>query len=163
MSDGRKIFGVWTAIVTAMIFFAVAQAAGLVTLAAKPLLWANYVVGGLIFGAGTVLAGGCISGCLYKAAGGNLNSIVALLTIPSGIAFVEHGPLSKLNATMKSVKSVASDGGPVTLPSLTGMPFWAWAVILSVGTLIDRRPLSSPGARPGRSAAAPIRDSKAPG
>ncbi len=34
------------------------QAAGLVTLAPKPLLWANAILGGLIFGAGTVLAGG---------------------------------------------------------------------------------------------------------
>ena len=120
MRDGRKAVGLWTAIVTAMVFFAAAHAVGWVTLAPKPLLWASHILGGLIFGAGTVLAGGCISGCLYKAAGGNLNSIVALLTIPSGIAFVEHGPLSKLNGALKSVKSVAADGGPVTLPSLTG-------------------------------------------
>ena len=47
MRDGRKAFGIWTAIVTAMLLFAVMQAAGLVTLAPKPLLWANAVVGGL--------------------------------------------------------------------------------------------------------------------
>ncbi|MCX6559271.1 MAG: YeeE/YedE family protein [Candidatus Aminicenantes bacterium] len=153
MRDGRKAFGIWTAIVTAMIFFAVMQAAGLATLAPKPLLWANAILGGLIFGAGTVLAGGCISGCLYKAAGGNLNSIVALLTIPSGIAFVEHGPLAKLNGTLKSIKSVASNGGPVTLPSLTGLPFWAWALILFVVTLLiagllRRRAASPTASRP---------------
>ncbi|MDD8024931.1 MAG: YeeE/YedE family protein [Acidobacteriota bacterium] len=149
MRDGRKSFGLWTAIVTAMSLFAAAQAVGWVTLAPKPLLWASYILGGLIFGTGTVLAGGCISGCLYKAAGGNLNSIVALLTIPAGIAFVEHGPLTKISGALKSVKSVSSSGGPVTLPSLTGMPFWAWAAILSAGTvllaiLFRRRTASSP-------------------
>ena len=136
MRDGRKAFGIWTAVVTAMALFAAAQALGLVILAPKPLLWASYILGGLIFGAGTVLAGGCISGCLYKAAGGNLNSIVALLTIPAGIAFVEHGPFSMINGVFKSVKSVSASGGPVTLPSLTGLPFWAWAAIFSAGTVL---------------------------
>ena len=82
--DGRKLFGLWVAIVTAMCGFAVLDAAGLVTLNPKPLIYWNYLVGGALFGAGIVLAGGCVSGCLYKAATGNLNSIVALLTIPSG-------------------------------------------------------------------------------
>ena len=142
MRDGRKAFGLWVAIVVSMGAFATAQAAGLVSLVPKPLLWANYALGGLVFGAGTVLAGGCISGCLYKAAGGNLNSIVALLAIPSGIAFVEHGPLTSLNGIMKSLKSSSAGGGPVTLPSLTGIPFWAWALIfasVTVAILFFRR------------------------
>ena len=135
MRDGRKAFGLWVAIVVSMGAFALAQAVGLVALAPKPLLWASYALGGLVFGAGTVLAGGCISGCLYKAAGGNLNSIVALLTIPAGIAFVEHGPLTKWNGMLKSVKSSSAGGGPVTLASVTGVPFWAWALIFVVGTV----------------------------
>jgi uncharacterized protein len=147
MRDGRKAFGLWVAIVFSMGTFAAAQAAGLVTLAPKPLLWANYALGGLVFGAGTVLAGGCISGCLYKAAGGNLNSIVAMLTIPSGIAFVEHGPLTKLNGVMKSMKSLSAGGGPVTLPSLTGIPFWAWTLIFAFGTVailvLRRKPVAA--------------------
>jgi len=149
MRDGRKMFGLWVAIVVSMAAFAVANAAGFVSLSPKPLLWINYTVGGLIFGAGTVLAGGCISGCLYKAAMGNLNSIVALLTIPAGIAFVEHGPFSKLNGVMKSVKTSASGGKSATLSSLTGIPFWAWALVFSAGTILiifirRRRTAASP-------------------
>jgi len=134
MRDGRKVFGLWIAIVVSMVAFAAATAAGLVTIAPKPLLWINYALGGLIFGVGTVLAGGCISGCLYKSAMGNLNSIAALLTIPAGIAFVEHGPLTKLNGMMKTVKSASAGGGPVTLSSLTGIPFWGWALIFTLLT-----------------------------
>jgi len=134
MRDGRKMFGLWVAIVVSMIAFAAASAAGLVTLAPKPLLWVNFTLGGLIFGAGTVLAGGCISGCLYKSAMGNLNSIAALLTIPAGIAFVEHGPLTKLNGMMKTAKISAPGGGPVTLSSLTGISFWVWALAFAVLT-----------------------------
>jgi len=154
MKDGRKAFGLWIAIVVSMGAFAAAQAVGLVTLAPKPLLWANYALGGLVFGAGTVLAGGCISGCLYKAAGGNLNSIAALLTIPAGIAFVEHGPLTRLNGVMKSVKSSSAGGGPVTLTSLTGIPFWVWALIFASGTVavlfLRRKPVAAAAAPSGR-------------
>jgi len=132
--DTRKVFGLWVAIVVSMIAFVLGSAAGLVTLAPKPLLWINDILGGLIFGAGTVLAGGCISGCLYKSAMGNLNSIAALLTIPAGIAFVEHGPLTAFSGSIKSVKSTASGGGPVTLSSLTGIPFWGWAAIFTLLT-----------------------------
>jgi len=134
MRDGRKVFGLWVSIVVSMLGFAAASLAGGVSLGPKPLLWVNDIAGGLIFGAGTVLAGGCISGCIYKSAMGNLNSIVALLTIPIGIAFVEHGPLIGLTAKMKTIKTMASGGGPVTLPSLTGLPFWAWAMIFAVVT-----------------------------
>ncbi len=134
MRDGRKVFGLWVGIVVAMAGFAAASLLGWVSLSPKPLLWVNDIAGGLIFGAGTVLAGGCISGCIYKSAMGNLNSIVALLTIPIGIAFVEHGPLTRLTAKMKAIKTTASGGGPVTLPSLTGLPFWAWALIFTAVT-----------------------------
>ena len=92
----------------------------------------NDIAGGLVFGAGTVLAGGCISGCIYKSAMGNLNSIVALLTIPIGIAFVEHSPLTGWAMRMRSVRRLpAPGGGPVTLPSLSGLPFWSWALIFA--------------------------------
>jgi uncharacterized membrane protein YedE/YeeE len=131
MRDGRKVFGLWAGIIISMLGFAAVSLLGLVSLSPKPLLWVNDIAGGLIFGAGTVLAGGCISGCLYKSAMGNVNSIVALLTIPLGIAFVEHGPLTGWAAKMKAVKTTASGGGPVTLSSLSGLPFWSWALIFA--------------------------------
>jgi uncharacterized protein len=135
MRDARKVFGLWVGIVVAMAGFALAGAAGWVSLSPKPLLWVSGIVGGLVFGAGTVLAGGCISGCLYKSATGNLNSIVALLTIPAGIAFVEHGPLTAWATKMKAIKTTAAGGGPVTLPSLSGAPYWAWALLFAVVTV----------------------------
>ena len=134
MRDGRKIFGLWAGIVVSMLGFAGASLSGWVSLGPKPLLWVNDLAGGLIFGAGTVLAGGCISGCLYKSATGNVNSIVALLTIPVGIAFVEHGPLTGWAAKAKAVRSTAAGGGPVTLSSLSGLPFWTWALIFAGAT-----------------------------
>jgi uncharacterized membrane protein YedE/YeeE len=133
--DGSKVFGLWIAIVTAMCGFAVLELAGLVTLNPKPLIWVNYLVGGVLFGVGMVLAGGCVSGCLYKAGSGNLNSIAALLAIPVGIALVEYGPLHDWFVAAKAVRVTNGAGGSVTLSGVTGLPYGAIAALCAVGTV----------------------------
>ncbi|MBN2242255.1 MAG: YeeE/YedE family protein [Acidobacteria bacterium] len=147
MKSWKKTWGIWVCVVAGMAGFAILDLLGLVTLAPKPFLWVNYLVGGILFGIGMVLSGGCISGSLYKAGIGHINSIVSLVGIPIGIALVEYGPLSKINGTLKTNVLKSSDGGSVTLSSLTGLPFWVVAVILILATLIvsaAKRPRSKP-------------------
>ena len=133
--DWRKVWGLWVAIVVSMLGIALGDLLGWVQLNPKPFMWAGALVGGLVFGVGMVLAGGCVSGCLYKGAAGNLNSIVALLAMPLGIGLVEYGPLQGQLARLKQIRLPAADGGPLTLSSLTGLPFWALASILAAATL----------------------------
>jgi len=134
--DWRKAWGLWVAIVVSMLGIALGDLLGWIQLNPKPLVWASAVVGGLIFGVGIVLAGGCVSGCLYKAAAGNLNSIAAM---PAGIALAEYGPLSSWRISLLQLKIPAADGGPVTLSSLTGLPFWTLALVLAGATLLWAR------------------------
>ena len=49
---------------------------------------------------------------------------------------VEHGPLHGLHTKMKSVVIRASDGGSITLSSITGLPYWLLAVVFGVITLL---------------------------
>jgi uncharacterized protein len=133
--DARKLGGLWVAIAVSMVGFAVIAELGWVVLKPKPLIWASAVVGGAIFGAGTVLAGGCISGCLYKAGAGNLNSMAAVAAMPLGIAIVEHGPLRPTHLWLKGHVVAAAEGGPVTLSSMTGLPYWVLAVLFAVLTV----------------------------
>lgn len=133
--DGRKLWGLWVAIVVSMLGIALGDLLGWIQLNPKPFLWASALVGGAIFGVGMVLAGGCVSGCLYKGAAGNINSIVALLAMPLGIGLVEYGPLQGVLGRLKQVRVPAADGGPVTLSSLTGLPFWALALMVTAATL----------------------------
>ncbi len=137
--DWRKAWGLWVAIVVSMLGIALGDLLGWIQLNPKPFMWAGAVVGGVIFGVGMVLAGGCVSGCLYKGAAGNLNSIAALLAMPAGIALAEYGPLSAWRASLLQVKIPAADGGPVTLSSLTGLPFWVLALVLAGATLVWTR------------------------
>ena len=136
MKDWKKIWGLWICIVTGMAGFAVLDLFGWVVLNPKPLIWGSYVIGGIIFGIGMVLAGGCVSGCLFKAGTGNLNSIVAILGIALGVSIVEQGPLHSINNSLKTLIIKAPDGGAVTIASLTGLPFWLIALIFLVMTLL---------------------------
>lgn len=136
MRDPRKMIGLWVLIVVAMLGFAALDVMGLVVLSPKPLMYLSYIVGGVIFGVGMVLAGGCISGCLYKGAAGNLNSIIALLGIPIGVMMVEFGPLNGMQLWMKKYVVSLADGKAVTLPGLTGLPFWVLALLFAAATLV---------------------------
>jgi uncharacterized membrane protein YedE/YeeE len=151
--DTQKVFGIWIAIVVAMVGFALIGSLGWVRLAPKPMLWASYLVGGIVFGVGTVLAGGCVSGCLFKAGAGNLNSMAALAGMPLGIALIEYGPLNVVHRQLMTYVVRSESGGPVTLSSLTGLPFWVLAIAMALLTgawLVWHRPRRRPQA-PGAS------------
>ncbi len=133
--DKSKLWGFWVAIVTTMISIAIIERLGLITLNPKPLFWLSYIVGGIIFGVGMVFAGGCISGVAYKGATGNINSIMALIAVPIGIAMVEYGPLAQFNEYMKGFLIKGSNGESISLNYLTGISYWILAVIFALGTI----------------------------
>ena len=135
MRDARKLGGIWILIAVSMLAFAAGSSLGWISLNPKPLIWANYLVGGVLFGIGMVLAGGCVSGTLFKAGQGNLNSMAALLGIPIGVAAVEYGPPQGLLRYLKDSVIPNSEGGAVTLASLTGLPYAALAVLFAALTL----------------------------
>ena len=135
MKDRKKLWGLWVLIVVSMLVFTLLSALGLIKLNPKPLIWASYLVGGLLFGVGIVLAGGCVSGCLFKTGQGNINSMAGLIGIPLGIAAVEYGPLNGFAGYLKQFVVRNSDGGPVTLSSVTGLPYGMLALVFVILTL----------------------------
>ncbi len=139
MRDKSKAFGLWIAIVVSMAAFSALDLMGLVKLNPKPFIYLNYIVGGILFGTGIVLAGGCVSGCLFKAGAGNINSMAGLVGIPLGIALVEYGPLRGFYKYLKTFVLKSQEGGSITLSSLTGIPYWRLAclfTIITIGTLV---------------------------
>lgn len=64
MKDRRKLAGLWILIVVAMVGFAVLDLLGWVQLSPKPFLYLNYIVGGVLFGTGMVLADASAGACI---------------------------------------------------------------------------------------------------
>ena len=154
MRDLRKFQGLLVVIVISMVGFSLLDALDLVRLNPFPFFWASSLVGGVIFGIGMVLAGGCISGCLFKTAQGNMNSLAALVAIPLGAVAVEYGPLHRIHTALRQKVLNAPDGGPLTLSSVTGLSYQTLAVIFLVVTIvvaliISKRKKTPQGSTPG--------------
>ncbi len=135
MRDGKKLYGLFVAVAISAAGFAVLDALDLVTLCPRPLYWASYFVGGAIFGVGMVLAGGCVSGTLYKCASGHQNSMLALLVIPFGIQAVDFGFLSGVDCFLRGYLLSGPGGAPITLTTLTGIPYAVLALSFVVVAL----------------------------
>jgi uncharacterized protein len=134
--DTSKLWGFWVAIVTTMLSLSIIDQLGFISVAPKPFMWFSSIIGGIIFGVGMVLAGGCISGVLYKGASGNINSIMALMAVPFGVAAVELGPLNNIHVWMKSFIVKGAEGESLTLFSVTGIPYIILAILFVVSTIL---------------------------
>lgn len=75
-------------LVLTMFFFLAARVAGILPFDPPPSYGDSVtllaIAGGLLFGVGMVLAGGCVVGTLYKMGGGNLTSLIAFAGIIAG-------------------------------------------------------------------------------
>jgi len=83
-------------VISSMFLFELARLAGLIRLYPFPLLVSPSLaapLGGMLFGIGMVLAGGCVVGSLYKAGAGSVPSMVAIIGMIIGSAlFAEIAP-----------------------------------------------------------------------
>lgn len=103
-------------IMAALVFFGLIQAslnaANMSTFEPGP-FGIHMVIGGLVFGVGMVLAGGCASGVLYKVGEGNGTALLAVLVMgfSQAIFAVAGGPLMKI-LPQSWIKSAATKGLP---------------------------------------------------
>src|SRR5699024_6190113 len=89
--------------------------AAVTTLAAAPFPWLAAIVGGLIFGAAMVLAGGCATGTYYRAGEGLVGSWLALIFYALFSAFMKLGPAAGFT---EGIRSITLDNG--SLQASTG-------------------------------------------
>ena len=106
----RMAVGVMIAVVLFSLTAAMVTVAGVSTFYPNPLGW-HVVIGGLIFGFGMVLAGGCASGSLYKSGEGNVGSMIVVVAISlSQAVFVAAGGwFAKLVPASWTESAIAKD------------------------------------------------------
>ena len=109
MGDTGRIRAWLFAIAVAMLGMAILESSGLVKLAAtfppyraNQLVWAENLLGGLMFGIGMTLASGCGSKTLIRIGGGNLKSIVVMIVIAI-IAYYMINPFPGSDKTLFTV------------------------------------------------------------
>jgi len=106
---------------------------GILTPLIVPFYWPALFVGGLLFGMGMVIAGGCASGTCYRSGRGMIGSWAALIGFITTTASVEGGVLRPLQIILRQ-PILTIDGATVTIFSLLGVTSLAgrWLIIAAL-------------------------------
>lgn len=83
---------------------------GIITVRERSFFWLSTIIGGVIFGFGMVIAGGCATGTWYRAGEGLIGSMIALVFYALFAAITKYGAL---NFAQESLKSVKADEGSI--------------------------------------------------
>ena len=128
MRDYRHMDAYVAAIVVAMMGTLFLEMTGLVDISTSPyrrpsLNWVGALFGGLIFGVGAMLSGGCASRTLIRSAEGNIGAIVTLLAFAlSGMATL-IGVLDPVRAWVSS-SAIFLESGDASLSKLMELPYY---------------------------------------
>lgn len=106
--------------------------------------WLGAVLGGLLFGAGSMLAGGCAARTLVGASEGNLGGWIALAAFALCAWLVLFGALEPARIALITRTAVELPGGDASIAKLAGLPPWPVAAgtavaLLALAVLLWRR------------------------
>jgi uncharacterized membrane protein YedE/YeeE len=129
MGDATLMRTYALALLVAMAGVQVLSAFGLVDIPVRPFHWLSNVTGGLVFGAGMVLAGGCSGSTWYRVGEGAVGAVVILLGFALGATTVRLGVLGPLRASLQAPTITVADAPP-TLATVLGVSPWVVIAIL---------------------------------
>lgn len=121
------------AILVGMVGFSIMALTGIITLNPKPLMWGANIVGGLVFGMGMVLAGGCASGITYRAGEGMVGAMIAITGFGLAGLMTSGGVLKPIsNYLQTNTKVMTGDGKSLTLANILGIDLAIMMLVLSI-------------------------------
>ena len=120
---------------------------GLIQVWVIEFFWLANLVGGLVFGTGMVLAGGCSGGSWYKSGEGQTASMMAIVSFAVAAALTEVGFLAPIRTLLQTPRIMSlPDGQGPTLTMALDVPS-PWLVIAPVVILAGYWLLRSPRQR----------------
>ncbi|HUG38516.1 MAG TPA: YeeE/YedE family protein [Candidatus Limnocylindrales bacterium] len=132
MGDAAILRAYLLALIVAMIGVHVLLAAGLVEIPIRPFRWIANVAGGLLFGVGMILSGGCSGSTWYRTGEGAIGAWVVLLGFAIGATTVSVGILSPVRSALQA-PTITVNGGPPTLHGMLGLSPWIVIAVLTIG------------------------------
>ena len=123
MGDGTIARAYALALLVSMVAVQALSATGLVEIPIRPLHWMSNGIGGLLFGAGMVLAGGCSGSTWYRVGEGAVGAWVVLLGFAMGATAVRVGALAPVRAALQT-RAVTIADAPPTLATALGLSPW---------------------------------------
>ena len=121
------------ALLVAMAGVQALSSTGLVEIPVRPFHWMANVTGGLAFGAGMVLAGGCSGSTWYRIGEGAVGAWVILLGFGLGATTIRLGLLGPLRAALQGPTVTVADAPPTLATALGISPWLVIAALWLVG------------------------------
>ncbi|HEY7651380.1 MAG TPA: YeeE/YedE family protein [Methylomirabilota bacterium] len=130
--DGNVLRAYTLALLVAMVGVQLIEALGLVDIPLRPLRWLSNVVGGLLFGVGMILSGGCSGSTWYRVGEGAVGALVVLLGFAIGATTAGIGLLAPTRTLLQKPAITLADGAAPTLANVTGVSPWIVIAVLAV-------------------------------
>jgi uncharacterized membrane protein YedE/YeeE len=140
--DGRRLRAWLLAMAVALIGTQAFEIANLLDLNASfyrtsDFLWLGAVLGGLLFGFGMTLTGGCVSRNLVRLGAGNLKSLIVLLVLGVSAYMTMNGLLALPRLQVESIgKIVTEDQGVTTLLGIDGPLAFVVAAAIAAAIIV---------------------------
>jgi uncharacterized membrane protein YedE/YeeE len=106
--------------------------AGAVEIPLRQLHWAANITGGVLFGFGMILSGGCAGSTWYRVGEGAIGAWVVLLGFAIGATTVGVGALDPLRRALQGPTLTTGSGAPPTLATVLGVSPWIVIAALAV-------------------------------
>ncbi|MBI3625323.1 MAG: YeeE/YedE family protein [Candidatus Rokubacteria bacterium] len=133
MGDPTIVRAYLLALLVATIGTHLLLALGLVQIPIRPFHWLANLVGGLLFGVGMILSGGCSGSTWYRLGEGAVGAWVVLVGFAMGATAMSVGILAPVRKSLQG-PAVTVDGAPPTLASVIGVS--PWIVIGLLGLVV---------------------------
>ncbi len=136
MGDRRQIDAYLVAVAVAILGTQALESGGWVAIAESSyrsarIDWLGTSLGGLMFGFGTTLAGGCAARILVGAAEGSGSALLALLAFALAATATQFGAFEPVRVWALSASAIESPAGSSSLAALLGMPPWILAAAVA--------------------------------
>src|SRR5690242_2708382 len=136
MRDATILRAYGLALLVAMVGVEILETLALVDIPLRPLHWLSNIVGGLLFGAGMILSGGCSGSTWYRVGEGAIGAWVVLLGFAIGATTAGVGLLAPVRTLLQRPTISLGDGGAPTLANIVGLSPWIVVVVLAVAGAI---------------------------
>ena len=140
IKDSRQVLAFAAALLVAITGTQLLEMMEIVTIADSfyrdnTLDWFGAAVGGLVFGIGAALAGGCVARTLVRTMEGSIHSLIALVSFAVVAAIVQFGFLESFRVDLTHATSIelTTDAG---IASLLSLPPWLVLAVVVAGLLL---------------------------
>ncbi len=131
MGDATIVRAYLFALLVATIGTHLLLAAGLAQIPIRPFHWLSNLLGGLLFGVGMILSGGCSGSTWYRVGEGAVGAWVVLMGFAMGATTVSVGILAPVRRILQG-PAVTVEGSSPTLANLLGVSPWIVIVVLGL-------------------------------